>query len=56
MLYSMITAYLSELRMMDLVYILLSLLLFYFSFDLEYKTKKTKCDTVTGHMTWSHIM
>ena len=34
------------------------LLLFYFILIFSYlignKMKKTKCDTVTGHMTWSH--
>jgi len=44
----------SELRMMDLASILFYLLLFYFPFIFSYlignKTKKTKCDTITGHM------
>jgi len=34
----------SELKTMDLV-------LFYFIFIVDHKMKKTKCDTVTGHMT-----
>ena len=36
-------------------YFIFSYFPFIFSYFLskEYKTKKTKCDTITGHMTWS---
>ena len=37
--------------MMDLVPILFYFILF--AFLIGNKTKKTKCDTVTGHMIWS---
>ena len=40
-----------------LLFYFILLLLFYFAFIFSYlignKTKKTKCDTVTGHMIWS---
>ena len=43
----------SELKMIDLVSILFSFILFYFllGFIVDHKIKKTKCDTITGHMT-----
>ena len=42
----------SELKIMDLVYFLF---LFYFIFFYcRSKMKKVKCDTITGHMLWSH--
>ena len=55
---SIITIIVSELRTTDLVSILFSLLLFYFTFFiyLEYNMKKTKYDTITGHITQSQIM
>jgi len=45
-----------ELKMIDLVSILVSLIFFYFllGFIIDHKTKKIKCDTITGHMTRSH--
>jgi len=47
----------SELKIIDLASILFYSLLFYFPFILSYlvenKMKKTKCDTITGHMIWS---
>ena len=47
----------SELKMMDLVSILFYFILFYFllGFIVDHKTKKTKHDTITGHMTRSHM-
>ena len=42
---------LSELKTMDLVSILFSLIPLILS--KEYKMKKTKCDTIISHMTWS---
>jgi len=53
---NLVLGLMSELRTMDLASILFSSLLFYFSFIFSYlignKMKKTKCDTITGHMTW----
>jgi len=50
-----------ELKMMDLVSILFSLIFLLFSLNFYYWKRKTKCDTVTGYMTQSqrshaHVM
>ena len=54
---NLVLGLISELRTMDLASILFSSLLFYFpfifSYPIENKMKKTKCDTITGHMSWS---
>ena len=42
----------SELRMIDLTPILFYFI-FIFSYLIGNKMKKTKCDTITGHMIWS---
>ena len=47
---------LSELKTMDLVFILFSFIFFYslIGFVVDHRMKKTKHDTVTGHITRSH--
>ena len=47
---------LSKSRTIDLVlfYFLFIFLYFLLFFIVDHKTKKTKCDTVTGHITQSH--
>jgi len=50
-MYKLDAILLSELKTIDLVSILFFLIFLSFSLNFYWK-KKTKCDTITGHMTW----